>query len=87
MSSIIKFLKEQAYKQVSDEALTRGSLLEAADHNARVDQVFAELIVKACADAADMAYDEHCLYPGDYVGESLGYGVEDGISVWRYKLE
>ena len=33
----------------------------------------AELIVKKCADAADMAYDARCIYPGDYVVEQLGY--------------
>ncbi len=43
----------------------------------------AELIVKECADAADMAYDARCVYPGDYVGEQLGYGEEKGISAWR----
>lgn len=44
---------------------------------------FAELIVKACADAADMAYDARCEHPGDYVGEQLGYGEEHGITAWR----
>jgi hypothetical protein len=34
---------------------------------------FAELIVKKSADAADMAYDARCIYPGDYVVEQLGY--------------
>lgn len=34
---------------------------------------FAELIVKRCADAADMAYDARCIYVGDYVVEQLGY--------------
>ena len=43
----------------------------------------AELIVKACADAADMAYDAQCAHPGDYVGEQLGYGEEHGITKWR----
>lgn len=44
---------------------------------------FAALIVKACADAADMAYDARCKDPGDYVAEQLGYGAEEGITEWR----
>jgi hypothetical protein len=44
---------------------------------------FAELIVKMCAYAADMAYDARCEYVGDYVGEYMGYGVEEGIATWR----
>jgi len=46
---------------------------------------FAELIVKECADAADMAHDARCPYPGDYVGEQMGYGEEEGIAIWRSK--
>ncbi len=48
---------------------------------------FAELIVKACADAADMAYDARCSDVGDYVGEQLGYGEEHGITAWRHRTE
>lgn len=44
---------------------------------------FAELIVAACADAADMAYDVRCNSPGDYVGEQMGFGEEHGICAWR----
>ena len=44
---------------------------------------FAELIVKECAIAADMAQDADCEYPGDYVGEYMGYGEEHGVVVWR----
>jgi hypothetical protein len=44
---------------------------------------FAELIVRECCDAADMAYDARCRSPGDYVGEQLGYGEEHGVSNWR----
>ncbi len=44
---------------------------------------FAELIVKECADAADMAYDARCEFVGDYVGEYMGYGKEHGITAWR----
>jgi hypothetical protein len=48
---------------------------------------FAELIVRQCADAADMAYDARCRSPGDYVVEQLGYGVEHGASNWRCGVE
>jgi hypothetical protein len=44
---------------------------------------FAELIVRKCADAADMAYDARCDYVGDYVGEYMGYGEEQSITTWR----
>lgn len=46
---------------------------------------FAELIVKMCADYADMAQDAGCEYAGDYVAEAMGYGVEEGITEWRNK--
>lgn len=46
---------------------------------------FAELIVKMCADYADMAYDARCDYPGDYVAEAMGYGEEEGVATWRAK--
>ena len=36
---------------------------------------FAELIVKKCADAADMAWNARCQYCGDYVVEQLGYEI------------
>ena len=51
------------------------------------EEKFAELIVKACADAADMAYDAQCAHHGDYVGEQLGYGEEHGITAWRIGVE
>lgn len=44
---------------------------------------FAEMIVKECANAADMAYDARLRHIGDYVGEQLGYGEEHGITAWR----
>ena len=46
-------------------------------------QKFAEMIVRACADAADMAYAARCANPGDYVAEQLGCGVEEGVTEWR----
>jgi len=44
---------------------------------------FAELIVRECCDAADMAYEARCKYPGDYVGEQMGYSEKGGIAAWR----
>ena len=46
---------------------------------------FAELIVRACADAADMAQDADCEYAGDYVAEYMGYGEKEGVTEWRAK--
>ena len=43
---------------------------------------FAELIVKACAGAADMV-PAHCKYPGDYVVEQMGFGLVEGVSTFR----
>ena len=44
---------------------------------------FAELIVRMCADYADMAQDAGCEYAGDYVAEAMGYGEEEGVATWR----
>lgn len=38
---------------------------------------FALLIIRQCADAADMARDADCKYPGDYVMESFGFSCTD----------
>ena len=46
---------------------------------------FAELIVRKCADAADMAQDAGCEYAGDYVAEYMGFGQEHGVTEWRSK--
>jgi hypothetical protein len=46
---------------------------------------FAELIVKECANAADMAQDAGCEYAGDYVAEYMGFGQEHGVTEWRAK--
>lgn len=46
---------------------------------------FAELIVRMCADYADMAQDAGCEYVGDAVAEYMGYGAEQGITEWRAK--
>jgi hypothetical protein len=45
---------------------------------------FAELIVRMCADAADM-YEGNGYYVGDCVAEYMGYGAEEGVTEWRAK--
>lgn len=52
-------------------------------HDRVVREKFAELLVKECADAADMAHKENCPYVGDFVGEHMGYGEKEGIANWR----
>jgi len=47
------------------------------------EEKFAELIVRECADAADMAYDARCAAPGDYVVEQMGFGLVEGVSAFR----
>ena len=46
---------------------------------------FAELIVRMCADAADMYQEAGCEYVGDAVAEYMGYGTEEGVVEWRAK--
>jgi len=46
---------------------------------------FAELIIKECADTADMAHEAGCPYPGDYIVEAMGFGEECGAAEWRCK--
>ena len=86
MNERIQKLAEQALQLVADEH-TNGdeSRLNTDSYHVKdlIQQKFAELIVKECADAADMAYDARCVYPGDYVGEYMGYGKEHGITAWR----
>ena len=35
--------------------------------------------------AADMAQDVDCKYIGNYVAEHMGFGAEEGVTVWRAK--
>ena len=46
---------------------------------------FAELIVRACADAGDDVRACDCDYVGDGIVELMGYGVEEGSVEWRAK--
>lgn len=48
-------------------------------------QKLIELVIKECADAADMAYDADCPFPGDYVVEHMGMGEDVGAATWRCK--
>jgi hypothetical protein len=46
---------------------------------------FAELLVRACADAADEAQAADCKYAGDFVAEHMGFGEQGGVAAWRAK--
>jgi hypothetical protein len=72
-------------KQLSQQANDYADSLElgGAEWCDAWEAKFAELLVKMCADAADMAYDARCEYVGDYVAEYMGYGEEQGITAWR----
>ena len=48
-------------------------------------EAYGELIVRECADYADMAQDADCPYVGDAVAEYMGYGDEEGVANWRAK--
>lgn len=85
MNNIIKQLYEQAHEEqppLQGVARLTTSIfwIQAKKFNP---ELFAELIVKACADAADVASGS--TYPGDYVAEQMGYGTEEGITAWRTK--
>ncbi len=78
----------QKLKELAVKAHTYADSLAAYEpENSQLFELkFAELIVKMCADAADMAYDARCAYPGDYVAEFMGYGEEKGITAWREEV-
>lgn len=48
---------------------------------------FAELIIKECADAGDMAHGSDCPFIGDYIVESMDCGVNVGAAPWRCQEE
>ena len=82
MNNRIKELAEQAEKWIRTTNF-EGMPEDEMTYDEIFQKKFAELIVKMCADAADMAYDARCEYVGDYVGEYMGYGEEEGITAWR----
>ena len=78
MNKVFAELKAQAVAEVAAAGYTT-----SIEFDARVEQAFAELIVKKCADYADMAYNARCKYPGDYVAEAMECGTEQGVTAWR----
>lgn len=79
MNERIKELMTQATVEVR----SHGAFGESECYSKLDPEKFAELIVKACADAADMAQDARCKYAGDYVAEYMGFGEEHGVTKWR----
>lgn len=51
----------------------------------RIKTVFAELIVRECADIADEMEEIGCEYPGDAMVERFGFGEAEGAATWRTK--
>jgi hypothetical protein len=86
MTEQLKNLWNKAMKLTNETVST-----ELSDYYLVHEQVqrenFAKLIVAECANAADMAYDARCKYPGDYVGEQMGCGKDEGIATWRSMQE
>ncbi len=80
MNERIEELAEQAMEWIPDPGYPGQVMMRALNQ-----QKFAELIVKACADAADMAQDARCKFAGDYVAEQMGFGQEHGVTEWRTK--
>jgi hypothetical protein len=78
MNERIKELAELAMEWIPDPGYSGQVEVRVLNH-----KKFAELIVKACADAADMAQDARCEYAGDYVAEYMGFGEEHGVTEWR----
>lgn len=90
MNERIKELFRQAQVEVriSIDPHTFNNYLDPNGPHTRIDfsaKKFAELIVRMCADAADMAQEAGCEYAGDYVAEYMGYGEEHGVTEWRAK--
>lgn len=78
MNERIKELADQAELTIRT---SKGTYMSHPEFNKK----FAELIVRMCADYADMAQDAGCEYAGDYVAEAMGYGEKEGITAWRAK--
>ena len=81
MNERIKQLAEQAEYSVNEVFVWDPT---GPDREDVIREKFAELIVKMCADAADM-YEGKSDYVGDCVAEYMGYGQEEGIAEWRAK--
>jgi hypothetical protein len=90
MNERIKQLAKQAWIEVATKECHNGYEFGPNGEHALKSlnttfEKFAELIVRECADAADMAQDAGCEYAGDYVAEYMGYGQEEGVTEWRAK--
>lgn len=86
MNERIRELIKQAEKYAEEKSSWRGDNTEWRNEFEGIfKEKFAELIVKECADAADMAQDAGCEYAGDYVAEYMGFGQEEGVTEWRAK--
>ena len=82
MNERIKQIAEQAGLKVNADGEISAAFFGSVDAGYKK---FAELIVRACADAADMGQDAGCEYAGDYVAEYMGYGQPEGVTEWRAK--
>ena len=79
-------------ERIQQLAIEATKIVETTDHcsgdsesHTEVDvEKFAELIVRMCADAADM-YEGKSDCVGDCVAEYMGYGEAEGITEWRAK--
>ena len=83
MNERIKLLKHQA-SVWCDENIPDQYSEETNGYGRAWEEKFAELIVRMCADAADM-YEGNGDYVGDCVAEYMGYGQEEGVTEWRAK--
>lgn len=53
----------------------------------RISELEAQLasVVRQCADAGDAAVAAHCPFVGDFIVESMGFGMKEGAAIWRTK--
>jgi len=84
MNELLKELEKQAYVEVTtwERDPPSGYLVEFTGKEFSREK-FAELIIKKCADAADMAHNARCKYPGDYIVEHMGLGNSEGAATFR----
>ena len=74
-------------KQIQELALNaaRAAGVNLMIQDPKFVEKFAELLVRACADAADMAVEADIDCAGTYVVEQMGFGQEEGATMWRFK--
>ena len=88
MNNRIKELEKQAWDYAYDHETVKGNIANGGFINMNFSDAFsekfAELIVRMCADAADM-YEGKSDCVGDCVAEYMGYGQEEGVTEWRSK--